>query len=55
MGFRKPIFDFRESNASTMAVWCGFWAEGIIGPYFFENEIGQAVTVTGAKLGVGEM
>ena len=20
-----------------VTVWCGFWAEGIIGPYLFEN------------------
>ena len=28
---------------------CGFWAGGIIGPYFFQNEAGQAATVNGAR------
>ena len=27
-------------------VWCAFSANGIIGPYFFENEAGNSVTVT---------
>ena len=27
-------------------VWCGFWFGGIIGPYFFENDEGNFVTVT---------
>ena len=26
-------------------VWCGLWAGGIIGPYFFKNEAGVNVTV----------
>ena len=26
-------------------VWCGFWSSGIIGPFFFENEQREAVTV----------
>ena len=26
-------------------VWCEFWYVGIIGPFFFENEQGAAVTV----------
>lgn len=30
-------------------VWCGLWAGGIIGPYFFKNEAGQNVTVNGAR------
>ena len=28
---------------------CGFWAGGIIGPYFFENEAGAAVSVDGLR------
>ncbi|KYN44295.1 hypothetical protein ALC56_01266 [Trachymyrmex septentrionalis] len=36
-------------HPQRVTVWCGFWAGGIIGPYFFENEAGQAVTVTGAR------
>ena len=33
----------------TVIVWCGFWAGGIIGPYFFENEAGAAVLVNGLR------
>lgn len=30
-------------------VWCGVWAGGIIGPYFFKNAEGQRVNVNGAN------
>lgn len=33
-----------------VTVWCGLWAGGAIGPYLFENEIGQAVTVNGIRI-----
>ena len=29
--------------------WCGFLSRGIIGPFFFENEQGEAVTVNGDR------
>ena len=32
-----------------VTVWCGFWAGGIIGPYFFENEAGATVSVNGLR------
>ena len=32
-----------------MTVWCRFWAGGIIGPYFFLNEAGAAVLVSGLR------
>ena len=32
-----------------MTVWCGFWYDGIIGPFFFENEQGAVVTVNGER------
>ena len=32
-----------------VTVWCGFWSRGIIGPFFFENEQGEAVTVNGDR------
>ena len=28
-----------------VTVWCALWSGGIIGPYFFENECGNVVTV----------
>lgn len=30
-------------------VWCGLWAGGIIGPYFFKNAAGECVTVNGER------
>ncbi|CAH2098403.1 unnamed protein product [Euphydryas editha] len=30
-------------------VWCGLWAGGIIGPYFFKNDAGANVTVNGDR------
>lgn len=30
-------------------VWCGLWAGGIIGPYFFKNAAGNNVTVNGDR------
>jgi len=32
-------------HSQKVTVWCGLSASGIIGPYFFENEAGNAVTV----------
>ena len=32
-----------------VTVWCDFWAGRIIGPYFFENEAGAAVSVSGLR------
>ena len=32
-----------------VTVWCGFWYDGIIGPFFFENEQGAAVTTNGER------
>ena len=41
MIIEQPLYPQR------VTVWCGFWAGGIIGPYFFENEAGAAVSVNG--------
>ena len=35
----------KPMHSKQVAVWCGFWFRGIIGPFFFENEQGLAVTV----------
>ena len=32
-----------------VTAWCGFWAGGIIGPYFFESEAGATVSVNGLR------
>lgn len=39
----------KELYPQRVTVWCGFWVGGIIGPYFFEDEEGHAVTVNGIR------
>lgn len=34
-------------HTETVTFWYRFWAGGIIGPYFFENRVGQTITVNG--------
>lgn len=36
-------------HPAKVTVWCGFWAGGIIGPYFFENDDGVSITVNGER------
>ena len=38
---------WKASVPKTNTVWCGFWCRGVIGPFFFENEQGEAVTFKG--------
>ena len=35
----------KPTHPKRVTVWWGFWSKGIIGPFFFENEQGEAVTV----------
>ena len=37
----------KPTHPKRVTVCCGFWSRGIIGPFFFENEQGKAVTVIG--------
>ena len=37
----------KPTHPKRVTVWCRFWSTGIIGPFFFENEHGEAVTVNG--------
>ncbi|CAK9799243.1 Transposable element Tc3 transposase [Anthophora plagiata] len=39
----------KPMHPQRVTVWCGFWSGGIIGPFFFENEQGNAVTVSGDR------
>ena len=49
-GSEKPrVISEKQMHPQRVIVWCGFWAEGIVGLYFFENEAGQAATVNGAR------
>ena len=36
-------------HPQRVTVWCGLWSGGVIGPYFFENEVGSTVTVNGLR------
>ena len=47
-GAENPrVIHEKPLHARRATVWCGFWAGGVIGPCFFENEAGNAVTVNG--------
>ncbi|KAH1021587.1 hypothetical protein HUJ04_011081 [Dendroctonus ponderosae] len=35
----------KPMHPERATAWCGLWSSGVIGPYFFENEVGQAGTV----------
>ena len=37
----------KPTYIKQVIVWCGIWFRGIIEPFFFENEQGEAVTVNG--------
>src|ERR1700729_1872081 len=41
--YEKPLYPLK------VTVWCGLWYGGIIGPFFFQNEAGDAVTVNGER------
>ena len=37
----------KPMHSKRITVWCGFWSRDIIGPFFFENQKGETVTVNG--------
>ena len=37
----------KPTHPNRVTVWCWFWSRGRIGPFFFENEQWEAVTVNG--------
>ena len=41
----------KPTHPKRVTVWCGFWARGIIGPFFLENEQGEAVAFNGDRYG----
>ena len=45
----KENLDQYIEKPKRVTVWFGFWSRGIIGPFFFENEQGEAVTVNGDR------
>jgi len=38
-----------QMHPQRVTVWCGLWSGGIIGPYFFENQQRNAITVNGER------
>lgn len=43
------VFQQNQMHPLRTTVWCGLWAGGVIGPFFFEDDIGNAVTVNGER------
>ena len=39
----------KPAHPKRVTVGCGFWSRTIIGPFFFENEQGEAVIVNGDR------
>ena len=39
----------KPMQPKRVTVWCGFRSRGIIRPFFFENEQGEAVTDNGCR------
>ena len=51
-GTENPhVYIEKLMHPKRVTVWCGFWSKFffIIGPYFFENEQGEAITVNGNR------
>ena len=44
---KKAKYIEKPIHPKRVTVWCGFWSRGIIRPFFFENDQGDAVTVNG--------
>ena len=48
LGHRKSARIHSKADAPRTSHYLGeFWSSGIIGPFFFENELGEVVTVNG--------
>ena len=39
----------KPTHPKWVSVWCGFWSRGIIGPFFLENQQGEAVTINAVR------
>ena len=39
----------KPTHPKRVTVWSGFWSRGIIGPFYFENEQGEAIRVNGDR------
>lgn len=43
------LFRIKDPHATRVTVWCGVTSRGVLGPYFFEDARGKAVSVTGER------
>jgi Helix-turn-helix domain (DUF4817) len=49
-GSENPrVIKEKQMHPQRVTVWCGIWSQGLIGPYFFEDGQGKAVTVNGVR------
>ena len=49
-GTENPhVYIKKSKHPKRVTVWCGLWSRDIIGPFFFENEQEEAVTVNGDR------
>ena len=49
-GTENPrVIHQHELHPLKVTIWCGVTSERVIGPYFFEDEDGNTVTVTGDR------
>ncbi|CAK1581247.1 unnamed protein product [Parnassius mnemosyne] len=44
----KAIIE-KPLHAQRVTVWCAMWSGGVIGPFLFEDEAGNPVTVNGSR------
>ena len=50
LGTEHPhVYTEKPMHPIRVTVSCRFWSKGIIGPFFFENKQGEAVTVNGDR------
>ena len=49
LGTENPHRYIEKPTHSKRVTWCVFWSRGIISPLSFENEQGEAVTVSGDR------
>ena len=45
------VIEERPLHPGNVTVWCALWSEGVIGPYFFENDEATTVTVNSERHG----
>ena len=51
-GSENPqVIEERPLHPGKVTVWCALWAEGVIGPYFVENDDGTTITANSERYG----